>query len=235
MSGRKFFLLLRYLHCCSMNNEPTGEAYDPAYKIAEIRDYLEERYTCLLTPGQQLSLDETLIRAFGRMKFKVRIVTKAARYGIKIYVITDSVTAFVLRVLIYKGRSTYGAVEDQEERLKTVQVVNHLVQPFMGTCCTIYVDRFYTSLELLKSLEGKKLYVTGTMLSTIWFNHSWELSYYLCGSFLHLIGVAQVVGRKKTLCNWDHAGESNSTGNPDCKDIPCLPPNFKRRCNQMQS
>jgi Transposase IS4 len=179
-----------------MNNQPAtgGEAYDPAYKIAEIRDYLEERYTRLFTPGQQLSLDETLIRAFGRIKFKVRIVTKAARYGIKIYMITDAVTAFVLLVLIYTGRSTYGAVEDQEERLKTVQVVNHLVQPFVGTYRTIYVDRFYTSLELLKSLE-----------------------------------------EKKTLYNWDNAGESNSTGNPDRKDIPCLPPNFKRRCNQKQS
>jgi hypothetical protein len=62
-----------------------------------------------------------------------------------------------------------------------------------------------------------------------------DISYYLCGSFLHLIGVAQVVGRKKPLCNWDNAGKSNSTGNPDCKDIPCLPPNVKRRCNQMQS
>jgi hypothetical protein len=123
-----------------MNNQPTGEAYDPAYKIAEIRDYLEERYTHLFTPGQQLSLDETLICAFGQIKFNVRIVTKAARYGIKIYVITDAVTAFVLRVLIYTGRSTYGAVEDQEERLKTVQVVNHLVQPFVGTYRTIYVD-----------------------------------------------------------------------------------------------
>lgn len=79
--------------------------------------------------------------------------------------ITDAVTAFVLRVLIYTGRSTYGAVEDQEERLKTVQVVNHLVQPFVGTYRTIYVDRFYTSLELLKSLEEKKLYITGTMLA----------------------------------------------------------------------
>jgi len=97
--------------------------------------------------------------------WKVRIVTKAAQCGIKIYVITDAVTAFVLRVLIYTGRSTYGAVEDQEERLKTVQVVNHLVQPFVGTYRTIYVDRFYTSLELLKSLEETKLYITGTMLA----------------------------------------------------------------------
>ncbi|MFO0000121.1 MAG: hypothetical protein ACK559_03245, partial [bacterium] len=31
---------------------------------------------------------------------------------------------------------------------------------------TIYVDRFYTSLELLKSLTERQLYITGTVLAT---------------------------------------------------------------------
>jgi hypothetical protein len=85
MSGRNFFNILRYLHCCPVaNQDHTADDYDPAYKIAEVRDYLEARYIRLFVPGQQLSLDETLIRAFGRIKFKVRIVTKAAWYGIKI-------------------------------------------------------------------------------------------------------------------------------------------------------
>lgn len=164
MSGRKFFTILRYLHCCSMDAQPVGEDYDPAYKIAEVRDYLENRYTRLFVPGQQLSLDETLIRAFGRIKFKVRIVTKAARYGIKLYVITDAVTAFVLRVVIYTGKSTYTTTDDQE-KMKTVQVVERLVEPFVGTHRTIYVDRFYTSLELMRTLADKNLYLTGTMLA----------------------------------------------------------------------
>ena len=69
---------------------------DPSYKVAEVRDFLEKKSLKLFVPGQQLSLDETLIRAFGRIKFKVRIVTKAARYGIKKHVITDAATTFVL-------------------------------------------------------------------------------------------------------------------------------------------
>jgi hypothetical protein len=70
MSGRKFFTMLRYLHCCSMVNVPVGDNYDPTYKVNKIKDYLEDRYNI---PGQQLLLDETLIRAFGRIKFKVRL------------------------------------------------------------------------------------------------------------------------------------------------------------------
>jgi hypothetical protein len=168
MSGRKFFTILRYLHCCSVENQdPTAEGYDPAYKVAEMKEYLEDRFTRLFLPGRELSLDETLIRAFGRIKFKVRIVTKAARYGIKVYVITDATTAFVLRVLIYTGKSTYQNplhLGLNEDRLKTVQVVNRLVEPFVGSHRVVYVDRFYTSLDLVKSLAEKNLYVTGTML-----------------------------------------------------------------------
>jgi hypothetical protein len=75
-----------------------------------------------------------LIRAFGRIKFKVRIVTKAAQYGIKKFVITDATTAFVLWVIIYTGKTTYYADQDsQADRLKTVQIVNRLVEPFVGS------------------------------------------------------------------------------------------------------
>ena len=76
-----------------MENQPVGGDYNPAFKIAEVRDYLENRYNWLFILGQQLLLDETLICAFGRIKFKVHVVTKAARYGIKLYVITDEVMA----------------------------------------------------------------------------------------------------------------------------------------------
>ena len=167
MSGRKFLTILRYLHVCEMKQEnPNSEGYDPAYKVAELRDYLEKRYSLLFIPGQQLSLDETLIRAFGRIKFKVRIVSKAARYGIKVYVITDATTAYVLRVVIYTGRTTYTqAGEVNDHPMKTVQIVNKLVAPFVGTHRTIYIDRFYTSTELLISLAEKDLYVTGTVLA----------------------------------------------------------------------
>ena len=159
MTGRQFHLILRYLHCCpAVNQDPSAADYDPGYKIAELQESLECRYLAMFVPGQQLSLDETLIRAFGRIKFKVRIITKAARYGIKLYVITDAATAFVLRVIMYTGRSTYDATNVDEK--KTVQVVNKLVEKFVGSHRTIYVDRFYTSLDLLVSLANKDLYLT---------------------------------------------------------------------------
>jgi Transposase IS4 len=151
MSWRKFFTILRYFHCCPIQNQnPAAPDYDPTYKVAEIRNKLEERYRKLFVPGQQLSLDETLIRAFGRIKFKVRIVTKAAR-------LTDAATAFVLRVVFYTGKATYYAEADTAVAKKAVQVVNRLVEWYENLQGTIYVDRFYTSMDLLKSLAEKNV------------------------------------------------------------------------------
>jgi hypothetical protein len=85
-TGKKFHTILRYLHVASLQEQPNknDENYNPSYKVKELQDMLESRYTTLYTPGENLSLDESLIRAFGRMKFKVRIITKSARYGIKL-------------------------------------------------------------------------------------------------------------------------------------------------------
>ena len=71
MSGRKFAKLLRYIHVCEDAVPIEGDQYDPSYKVAEFMEYLQQRFQRLFVPGQQLSLDETLIRTFGRIKFKV--------------------------------------------------------------------------------------------------------------------------------------------------------------------
>ena len=70
-------------------------------------------------------LDETLIQTFGRIKFKVQIILKAASYGIKLYVLTDVQTAFVLKIIIYTGKSTYQHTIDANEK-KTVSIVKEL-------------------------------------------------------------------------------------------------------------
>jgi hypothetical protein len=93
-----------------------------------------------------------------------RIVSKSARYGIKLYVITDARTSFVLGVIVYTGKFTYTEARTASTK-KTVQIVQQLCEPFRGTHRTIYVDRFYSSVDLLKELEEMQLYTTGTIMS----------------------------------------------------------------------
>jgi Transposase IS4 len=111
-----------------------------------------------------LSLDETHVKAFGRIKFKVRITTKAAQYGIKLYVIADAATAYVLKVIVYTGKTTKYNDNETENEKKTVAIVKQLCKPYAGTHRTIYIDRFYSSIDLMKELDKMNLYVTGTVM-----------------------------------------------------------------------
>jgi hypothetical protein len=68
-----------------------------------------------------------------------------------------------LKVIIYTGKSTYNVAEKEEEK-KTVMIVKELCRQYEGSHRTIYVDRFYTSMDLLKALDKMNLYVTGTVM-----------------------------------------------------------------------
>jgi hypothetical protein len=72
-----------------------------------------------------------------------------------------------LRVLVYTGQYTYNnTITDPEEELsKTVKVCKEVCSPYKGSHRVVYVDRFYTSVHLVKELEEIELYVTGTMMS----------------------------------------------------------------------
>ena len=95
--------------------DPRSPDYNPIYKVDELQKTLETRYNNAFVPYYALSLDETLIRSFDGIKFKVRIITKSGRYGIKVYVLTDARTSYVLKVLFYTGKFTYQQESDGEQ------------------------------------------------------------------------------------------------------------------------
>ena len=103
---------------CSLDSDvqPQDGPYNPMVKVSELMEKLTNRFSKMFIPGQALSLDETLIRAFGRIRFKVRIISKSARYGIKLYVLTDAATAYVLRIIPYAGKR--GILESEEDNKK---------------------------------------------------------------------------------------------------------------------
>eukprot|EP01006_Ploeotia_vitrea_P057568 TRINITY_DN68190_c3_g3_i2.p1 TRINITY_DN68190_c3_g3~~TRINITY_DN68190_c3_g3_i2.p1 ORF type:complete len:622 (-),score=233.75 TRINITY_DN68190_c3_g3_i2:462-2219(-) len=164
MSGRRFLQILRALHVCDLERQPqrgTPE-YTPEYKIAEFFETLLARSRELFEPGRHLSLDESLVRAFGRISFKVRVVTKSARYGIKLYVLTDAETSYVADVQMYAGKH-HSHANGLESFGKTAQVVLSMVDRYRDTHRTVYTDRYYTSQDLAQEMLRRGLYMTGTI------------------------------------------------------------------------
>jgi Transposase IS4 len=79
-------------------------------------------------------------------------------------VITDATTAYVLKVIVYTGKTTKYNDNEIENEKKTVAIVKQLCKPYTGTHRTIYIDRFYSSIDLMKELGKMNLYVTGTVM-----------------------------------------------------------------------
>ena len=94
-------------HISNMNNAQGHEAgYLPILKVGKFKEALELRFQTLYESVRNLSVDKTLLQSYRRIKFKVRVITKAARYRIKMYVVTDSIDEYVLRTSMYTGRGS---------------------------------------------------------------------------------------------------------------------------------
>jgi hypothetical protein len=55
---------------------------------------------------ENLAIDESLVLWKGRLSLKQFIKTKRHRFGIKIFVICDCETEFILDIIIYTGSTT---------------------------------------------------------------------------------------------------------------------------------
>lgn len=99
MSGRKFVSILKVLSVADNTNTE-----DPTGKFSLFVDLLHFRFNKYFESGKELSIDDTLLRAYGQIKFKVRIVTNSARYGIKLYVLADSKTRYIFNLIMYSGK-----------------------------------------------------------------------------------------------------------------------------------
>lgn len=84
----RFNFIQRFLHF-NNNEDPQydkdDENQDRLHKIRPLLDIIQRRCRTIYCPGQNLSVDESLVLFKGRLKFKQYIKTKRARFGIKVY------------------------------------------------------------------------------------------------------------------------------------------------------
>ncbi|KAF7700493.1 hypothetical protein CDIK_1069 [Cucumispora dikerogammari] len=77
---------------------------------------------------------------------------KLIKKGIMFYILTDSLTGFVLKFKLYTG--SYNPIKEAVKNLLVyVKVFNH----------TLYMNNYYNSFELCKNLRQEKIFCCGTM------------------------------------------------------------------------
>jgi len=154
MSRNRFMLLLRNLHF----TESEYNVNNRLNKIEPIVTYFNNKMTDIYEPSENLALDESMVLFRGRLVFRQYIKNKRHKYGIKLYMLTES-GGLVHRIMIYSGQGN----DTSDDFTHTEYVVVKLMEGLTGCGRSLYMDNYYNSVKLAHILLTKKTYCTGTL------------------------------------------------------------------------
>ena len=113
--------------------------HDRIYKIRPLITHLLARFKSSYTPSQNCSIDESIISFKGRLAFIQYMPLKPHKWGVKAWVLADSVSGYIWNWKLYTGKEESNGIP------VTAKVVLELTKHF-------YFDNFYTSPYLCKKL-----------------------------------------------------------------------------------
>ena len=138
-------------------------------KRSSFLDVLSESFASVYKPEQNIAADEYLPLWKGRLKFRVYIPCKRERYGIKIYMLCESSTGYLVSFIIYCGsdtkytpRADINLLQDFDKYENPSKVALSLASPFLNQGLII-VDNLYTSPELARTLFENGTDIYGTL------------------------------------------------------------------------
>lgn len=170
MSRDRFLLLLKFLHFNDNTNMPNVQDRnrDRLYKIRPVLNHLFDKFQSVYVPDQNIAIDESLMLWKGRLLFKQYIPLKRARFGIKSFLLCDS-SGYTYRFRIYAGKdeSTEAIDAILPDECATfgrpAKEVVYLMLPLLNKGYKLFVDNWYTSVDLFSFLHSQQTSACGTI------------------------------------------------------------------------
>ncbi|XP_059168114.1 piggyBac transposable element-derived protein 4-like [Physella acuta] len=163
--ARRFMTKKRFTQIMSFLKVSNFETENPDDKLSKVRflyEYIHRKCQALYQPNQHLSIDERMVRNKGRYTFRQYIRDKPTKWGMKLWVLAESITGYTYDFEVYLGKqdktpqtSTFGLAYD---------VVMRLSKSVMNQGYLLFFDNFYTSVKLLKDLFKCGIGACGTIL-----------------------------------------------------------------------
>lgn len=117
----------------------------------------KERFQLLVTPSEEVCIDETLVPFQGRLIFRQYIQNKRHKFGIKLFKLCLS-RGYTYDLKVYCGKEAEGS-----HASVPTQVVMQLLNRCLDEGRTLCTDNYYTSVELAKKLLDRKTHLVGTL------------------------------------------------------------------------
>lgn len=133
-------------------------------KIEPLVKMLVKRFKAAFHPHKNLSIDEMVVGWKGRFKAKQYNANKPKKHHVKTYGLCDSSTSYLFDMFVYYGAETIYA--DSPEDSGHAEKVFTTLMKDLGEGHHVFADRYYTTRRLIKMLNSKKTYYTGTLTTS---------------------------------------------------------------------
>lgn len=160
MSLNRLCLLNKYLHFANNAELPQNKNEKKLYKIRPVLEHLSAKFQEIYIPEENVAIDESLLLWKGRLSFKQFIRIKRARFGIKSYILSESSTGYVYKLIVYLGK---GTILSENRFGHATNVVLSLLEGMFDQGYTVYTDNFYCSPELAQQLMLRRTDLVGTV------------------------------------------------------------------------
>ena len=163
MPRNRFRQILRYFHIVDNSKavDRSSPSYDKLWKVRPLVDALNKASSENFTLGRNVSVDESMIGTKARISFLQYLPAKPTKWGVKVWVLSDSHTGYIYKFKIYTGKDEeYGT-----ENGLAYNVVMELMSDLTGVGHYLYTDNFYSSPKLFVDLAEKGIYASGTVRS----------------------------------------------------------------------
>ncbi|UYV70328.1 hypothetical protein LAZ67_7002533 [Cordylochernes scorpioides] len=160
MAYERFLFLLRVIRFDNVLTRQIRRDNDKFAALREIFEMFVANCKQIYSPGEYLTIDEKLIPFRGKCNFRQYIPNKPAKYGLKIYMMSDAHTFYTVNMEPYVGNNRGPFYKSNASD----DVVKRLVEPVSGTKRNITTDNWYTSFPLAQSLLTEhNLTLVGTL------------------------------------------------------------------------
>ena len=132
----------------------TDPSHDRLFKVRPVIDKLRNTFAEHYVPGQNVSVDESMVRFKGRSTLKQYLPMKPIKRGFKVWTASCACCGHCLSFQVYCGKEGRGLGAPRRYRSGCPIIVHrqHIV----------HVDNFFTSMELLEDLESQNILLCGT-------------------------------------------------------------------------
>jgi len=155
MSRNRFEILMQMLH---FSDNTTADTTNRLYKLGSVIDDIIINSNHCMQPQEDLCIDESLVKFMGRLAFKQYIKNKRDRFGVKEFKLCIP-PCYTIALKIYAGK------EASAESSVGTKIVMELGEPFLDCGRTLYVDNWYSSVELAEQLKTRQTHLVGTIRS----------------------------------------------------------------------